>query len=188
MTEEKAREILGLDESVDFTYIPSASEAASVAKRETAPVATKGQYNVYVDGFRVYNTRGDLTFMEHTNATHRAMNRVFQYVYSLAGEYDMITAGSAKFVNTSDLIIDSESNVDWSADGTEGILYIAGRGNADSDDTVNSNDNGFMLNMGGKINESDPVKITINGVETEVRYPLDANNNKYEYAPASEGD
>lgn len=189
MTEDKVREMLGYDEAVDFTYIPSASEGSYVAKRDAAPEAVLGQYNVYVDGLRVYNTRGDLSFQNNTSEYHKAMNRVFQYVYSLAGEFDLSNGGSASFENISDLIIDVDSNVNWSSDQTEGVLYIAGHGEAENGDTTNTAGNeGFMLNMSGKLDTTDPITIQIDGVDTTVYYPLDAEGNKYEYAPLSEGD
>ncbi len=170
MTEEKAREILGLDESIDFTYIPSPSEG-SLAKRNAAPETKLGQYNVYVDGLRVYNTRGDLTFM-NSKPHHENMNKIFQYVYSLAGEYDLNTHAGVHIENFSDLIIDAESDVNWSAEGTEGVLYIAGHGEAENGDEANTATDGFMLNMSGKIDF-----VTEGGKN----YPVKKNGEKYLY-------
>ncbi len=122
LTTEDVRKILGYDESVDFTYIPSQSEGETRALRTS--------YNVYVDGIRVFNPA--------------ASGTVTNFVYGLAGEK------VANVVNVRDEVLDSTSWTGGKANGLLYMADLSK--NSDIDDTLGSNTNGFPLLMDGKLN------------------------------------
>lgn len=122
LTTEEVRDILGYDDSVDFTYIPSKSEG------ETRALASS--YNVYVDGIRIFNPA--------------ASNTVTNYIYALAGEKVSETG------NLRDQILDSSNWTGGKADGMLYMADISKT--SDSDDTLSSEEYGFPLLMDDKLN------------------------------------
>lgn len=122
LTTEEVRDILGYDDSVDFTYIPSKSEG------ETRALASS--YNVYVDGIRIFNPA--------------TSNTVTNYIYALAGEKVSETG------NLRDQILDSSNWTGGKADGMLYMADISKT--SDSDDTLSSEEYGFPLLMDDKLN------------------------------------
>ena len=106
ITEESLRQRYNIPEDADFTFIPSES-GYNKAETRAVSAAKKGQYNVYVDGFRVYNTLGT------------SLNAVAAYAYAEAGE------GVANIQNINDALIDSGSTDAWSGNGANGVLFTA---------------------------------------------------------------
>ncbi len=133
LTEEKLRERYGIPADADFTFIPSASGYNHGATRIAN--ATNGQYNVYVDGIRVYNTLGTVS-----------SNKVANFAYKLAGE------GYANILNVNDALVDASNANNWAAtlenESANGILYMAA-GNSTSDQAAVTD--GIILGMEGAL-------------------------------------
>ena len=129
ITEERLRERYGIAEDADFTFIPSASGYDQPATRIAN--AANGQYNVYVDGIRVYNTVDSLT-----------ANAVCNFAYAQAGE------GVANITNINDALVDADNADQWKQGQANGVLYMAaGKTTADQDDVTN----GIILGMEGSL-------------------------------------
>ncbi len=105
LTEEKLRDRYDIPADADFTFIPSESGYDHPATRLAN--AKDGQYNVYIDGIRVYNTLGT------------SLDAVEAYAYAEAGE------GVASIVNMNDRLVDAGSVTTWSGSGVDGVLYSA---------------------------------------------------------------
>ncbi len=129
ITEEKLRERYGIGDDVDFTFIPSASGYDQPATR--LPSASNGQYNVYVDGIRVYNTIDNVT-----------SNKIAYYGYKQAGE------AHANITNINDTLVDATNATAWKQGQVNGILYMAaGKTTAEQGNTSN----GIILGMDGAL-------------------------------------
>ncbi len=128
LTEEKLRDRYDIPADADFTFIPSASGYDHPATRIAN--ASNGQYNIYIDGIRVYNTLG-------TN-----LNAVAAYAYAEADE------GVANILNINDALVDSGSTDAWKSNDVSGVLYTAaGSSNAAQGDVTN----GIILGMEGAL-------------------------------------
>ena len=133
ITEEALRERYDISADADFPFVPSESGYHRPATRIAN--ASNGQYNIYIDGFRVYNTLG---------TTLGAME---EYAYKEAGE------GVANIVNVNDALVDATNANAW-ADMTlenetaSGVLYVAA-GNTTSDQS--SQTDGIILGMEGAL-------------------------------------
>ena len=130
MTEEEARQRLGYGESVDFHYITF--DETSEAKRATITP----DYNLYVDGCRIYNSVPD------------DAAGIRDFVYSLAGEKD------ANIYNINTRIVDATNLADWTGGKSQmGMLYIeATNENVGSDGEIDTSGNHYYLGMEGTLN------------------------------------
>ncbi len=130
ITEDMLRELLNVDESTNFTYIPSQSAEAPA----TRGTAKEGQYNIYLDGVRVFNPLGN-----------DVSDPVVEAIYGFA------TEGVANIININDSIVDANSTFKESSK-VDGILYVASDGEGNDalvrleDQYVNQ---GFHLGMSG---------------------------------------
>ncbi len=124
LSEAEVKAMLGYGEGVDFTYIPSESVRDSRA--------ITSSYNVYIDGFRVFNPVESSALVDA--------------VYSLSGESAGVT-----FTDMQNKVLDSD-NWKGTADQATGMLYLADQSEStDSDDTTSSATDGFPLFMDGSI-------------------------------------
>ncbi len=147
LTDEEIREIMGYGEDVDFTYIPAEDTVSTRALRTS--------YKAYVDGIRIFNTV-------------EVEGNVLNYTYGLANELN------ADFADMQSQILDSTN---WTGGQANGALYLADKNiNADSDDTTDSNTDGFPLFMDGSIKLE---KVNVNG-EDRI-YFLNIFGSRYTY-------
>ncbi len=130
LTEEKLRDRYDIPADADFTFVPSASGYDHPATRLAN--AQNGQYNIYIDGIRVYNTLG----------TNVAGNAVANYAYAQAGE------GYANILNVNDALVDATNANTWSGANVNGVLYIAAGGATSDQDDIAS---GIILGMDGAL-------------------------------------
>ena len=131
-TEEKLREMLGIAADADFTFVPSASGYDHQDTRAIAN-AKNGQYNVYIDGIRVYNTLGT------------GLNAVATYAYALAGE------GVANILNINDALVDASNANTWAdsaVSGINGVLYTAASNSTSTETAVTD---GIILGLEGAL-------------------------------------
>ena len=110
ITEEALRQRYGIAADADFTFIGSESGYEQSATR-AINAAKKGQYNIYIDGIRVYNTINNVT-----------ANAIANYGYSQAGE------GVANILNINDALVDATNANAWSGNTASGVLYTAAEG------------------------------------------------------------
>lgn len=130
VTEETLRERYGIPADADFTFIPSESGYEAAATR-SIDAAANGQYNVYIDGFRVYNTVNNVTAQPIEN-----------YGYEQAGE------GVANILNINDALVDATNANVWSGNTASGVLYTAAEGfNVQQGETTP----GIILGMEGAL-------------------------------------
>ncbi len=130
VTEEALRERYGIPADADFTFIPSESGYEAAATR-SIDAAANGQYNVYIDGFRVYNTVNNVTAQPIEN-----------YGYEQAGE------GVANILNINDALVDATNANAWSGNTASGVLYTAAGGfNVQQGETTP----GIILGMEGAL-------------------------------------
>ena len=129
MTEDEARRLLGYDETMDFHYITF--DESTAEKR-----AITTDYNLYVDGCRIYNSVPD------------DAEGIRDFVYSMAGEKD------ANIYNINTQIVDVTSQVDWTGGNSQmGMLYIeATNENVGSDGSIDTSGDHFYLGMEGALN------------------------------------
>ena len=160
MTEDKIREIMGWDDSVACDIRLSNGVYPPVLRE-----AKTGDYDVYVDGIRVYNTLGTLSSNPEGQLYQDNPNKENYAAYQLYGYYHEV---NPQYINLNDYLVDS-ANGEWSAElGTQdasGVLYIVGQTNGDSyadapDDDEAEDDStqddaivhtGFHLGMSGKL-------------------------------------
>lgn len=131
-TEEKLREMLGIAADADFTFVPSASGYDHQDTRAIAN-AKNGQYNVYIDGIRVYNTLGT------------GLNAVATYAYAQAGE------GVANILNINDALVDASNANTWAdsaVSGINGVLYTAASNSTSTETAVTD---GIILGLEGAL-------------------------------------
>ena len=162
LTEEALRERYGIPADADFTFIPSQSGYDRAATR-AINAATNGQYNVYIDGFRVYNTIENVYDKENKET----YNAIANYGYNVAGE------GFANLLNINDNLIDADSEVSWGGNEVSGILYTAALASKENPeegwipDNANQGEDtpGIILGMEGrmytKADETDKSKIYV---------------------------
>jgi len=131
ITEETIRDRYDIPADADFTFVPSESGYDRPATRIAG--AKDGQYNIYIDGIRVYNTLGT------------TLEAIEEYAYKEAGE------GVANIVNVNDALVDATNANAWANTSLEnetanGVLYVAA-GNTTSDQ--NAQTDGIILGMNG---------------------------------------
>ena len=130
ITEEALRQRYGIADDADFTFIGSESGYEQSATR-AINAAKKGQYNIYIDGIRVYNTINNVT-----------ANAIANYGYSQAGE------GVANILNINDALVDATNANAWSGNTASGVLYTsAGAFSVQQGDTST----GIILGMEGAL-------------------------------------
>ncbi len=131
-TEAKLRELFGIAADADFTFVPSASGYDHGETRAIAN-AKNGQYNVYIDGIRVYNTLGT------------SLNAVAAYAYAQAGE------GVANILNMNDALVDATNANAWAdsaVSGINGVLYTAASKSTSNETAVTD---GIILGLEGAL-------------------------------------
>ena len=149
LTEEDVRAILGYDDSVDFTYIPS----------EAAPTrAIRASYTAYVDAVRIFNSAGT--------------SETVKYAYSLAGEPVV-----ADFTDLRSQIMDV-GNWNGSA-ATGMLYIADTKVNTDSDDTTTDTVEGFPLLMDDSVNIEKVEVTGAYGTKEMRTYYLDRNNKRF---------
>lgn len=141
MTEEKIRSILGWDDSVPCSI--SLSEGAYAVESRAAK---SGDYDVYIDGIRIYNPLGDLS--KATDYVYANTANKEQYAAYAIYNYDKEL--NPNYFNVNEYIVDA-TNGDWFAElGTNdatGLLYIAGSAGSVGDPEGDSNadqDDGYV--------------------------------------------
>ncbi len=141
MTEDKIRSIMGWDDSVPCTISLSESTYAVESR-----AAKSGDYDVYIDGIRIYNTMGELS--KATDYVYADTEGKESYAAYAIYNYDKEL--NPKYFNVNEYIVDA-TNGDWFKElGTNdvtGLLYIAGSagsvGDPEGDSNAGQND-GFV--------------------------------------------
>ncbi len=142
MTEEKVRELLGWDEDVPSTVTLSDS-AYPLPSRG----AKSGDYDVYIDGIRIYNTMGTLSYNSGDTfaTTENAEGYAAHAIYTKDKE------SNPKYFNVRNYLVDVTKDSWFKELGTtdaEGMLYIAGKQEEVGEDETFV---GITIGMSGQI-------------------------------------
>ena len=152
ISEEKVRDIMGWDDSVPCTISLSDSPYAVESR-----AAKTGDYDVYIDGIRIYNPMDQLS--KATDYVYE--NTANKEKYAAYAVYNYDKELNPKYFNVNEYIVDA-TNGDWFADlganDATGLLYIAGSagsvGDPDGDSNADQNDGyvGLTLCSTGQFN------------------------------------
>ncbi len=141
MTEDRVQAIMGWEDSVPCS-ISLSDSAYAVESR----AAKSGDYDVYIDGIRIYNPMGEIS--KATDYVYESTANKEQYAAYAVYNYDKEL--NPKYFNVNEYIVDA-TNDEWFKElGTNdatGLLYIAGSAGTVGDPNGDSNadqDDGFV--------------------------------------------
>ena len=178
MTEEKVLSILDWDESVPCSI--SLSEGAYAVESRAAK---SGDYDVYIDGIRIYNPLGELS--KATDYVYA--NTANKEKYAAYAIYNYDKELNPSYFNVNEYIVDA-TNGDWFAElgsnDATGLLYIAGSAGSVGDPEGDSNadqDDGYVgltLCSTGQFNTITEAYKDSQGNIYDIYYYADKDGNK----------
>ena len=178
MTEEKVLSIMGWDDSVPCSI--SLSEGAYAVESRAAK---SGDYDVYIDGIRIYNPLGDLS--KATDYVYR--NTANKELYAAYAIYNHDGELNPNYFNVNEYIVDA-TNGDWfaelGAEDASGLLYIACNAGSEGDpegDSDAEQDDGFVgltLCSTGQFNTITESYTDSKGNTYDIYYYADKDGNK----------
>ena len=168
MTEAKVLDIMGWDNSV-----PCSINLSDAAYPALTRAATTGDYNVYIDGIRVYNTLG-VNLTQATGDVLSGNKNALKYAaYAI---YNRDKEVNAKYFNVNETLVDAENQPAWNGGEANGVFYIAANGGS----TTNSAGQhvGYYIGMEGDV-YTEAFNYTDSAGNKYIKYYfLDANGNR----------
>ncbi|MBP3412262.1 MAG: hypothetical protein J6K89_03300 [Oscillospiraceae bacterium] len=168
MTEAKVLDIMGWDDSV-----PCSIKLSDAAYPALTRAATTGNYDVYIDGIRVYNTLGNNLTQATGDVLSGDKNALRYAAYAI---YNRDKEVNAKYFNVNETLVDAEDQPAWNGGEANGVFYVAANGGSDS--RPNDQYVGYYIGMEGNVYMESVDYTDSQGRQYVKHYFLDAKGNR----------